>query len=228
MRPHVTLIFAGTQGYTFTVWAMGRMRVHFYTGRLRAVRKFAPVLKQSKNKITDRATPGWCFSEIRSRLLTLLIKFGAPSFDPNALTDTAEPSPQKRTKNRGVQVDPPSPVAVPVTSQAQSSPNKAKDRSQGTEVWTGDCSSQMDDSVIGRGASRAYQDAAVQTEVVCELSLLQQTGASGLAGTERVDSSTVTGWWRTCWLPQRSCTSAALGLLPCLSACFWSFSLCPF
>ena len=151
----------------------------------------------------------------------MLIKFGAPSFNPNAPTDTAEPSPQKRTKDRGVRVDPPSPVAAPVTSQAPSSPSKSKDRSQGTGAWT-------DDSVIGKGASRAHRDAAVQTEVVCELSLLQQTGASGLAGTERVDSTTVTGWWRTCWLPQRSCTSAALGLLPCLSACFWSFSLCPF
>lgn len=158
----------------------------------------------------------------------MLIKFGVPSFDPNAPTDTAEPSPQKRTKDWGVQVDPPSPFAVPVTSQVPSSPSKSKDRSQETEAWTRDSSSQTDDSVIGRGASGAHRDAAVQTEVVCELSLLQQTSASGLAGTERVDSTIVTGWWRTCWLPQHSCTSAALSLLPCLPACFWSFSRCPF
>ena len=50
LRPHVTLILAGTQGYAFTVWAMGRMWVHVYTGRLGALRKFAPVLKLIKQK----------------------------------------------------------------------------------------------------------------------------------------------------------------------------------
>ena len=126
----------------------------------------------------------------------MLIKFGAPSFDPSAEMDRAELSSQKYTKDQGVRVTPPSSVAVPVASHSQtlsSSPSILRGKSKEALALTVDSSSQTDDPVMSREKAGVYQDTAVQTDVAWELSSSRRTSVSSWDGSERMDS-VATGW----------------------------------
>ena len=125
----------------------------------------------------------------------MLIKFGAPSFDPSAEMDRAELSSLKYTKDQGVRVTPPSSVAVPVLSHSQtpSSPNMLRDKSKETLALTVDSSSQTDDPVMNREKAGVYHETAVQTDVAWELSSSRRTSVSSWDGSERMDS-VATGW----------------------------------
>ena len=127
----------------------------------------------------------------------MLVKFGAPSLEPGAQPDGAEPSPLKQdAKDHAVQTNLPSlALPAPSASQAPSSPREARrDKSEHASSATADSSSQTDGPTLSGGEGRGVrQDAAVQTEAAGELPLSRRSSWSSSEGAERMDSVATAG-----------------------------------